>query len=264
MMATSNNLDGERSVSIGRIFGRAFGVMGHNPLVAFGIAFLFGALPGLIVSYLLQGVRPDIGDPNARWGFFAAAIIGGILSIIFQALVQGALVRATLAESQGVRAGFGECVADGLSRAIPLIVVAILVALGVGFGMLLLLVPGIILAVMWGVVTPLVVAERAGVGAAFRRSRELTKGARWKIFGLYLLVVVIFLLAMMLLGVVTIAVGGVPDLTGRAFSPAMLIFNAVTNTLFVTLGAVLQTSLYVELRNWKDGPGTQALGDIFG
>jgi hypothetical protein len=36
-------------VSLGRIFSRAFGVMGHNPLVVFGIAFLFGALPKLLL-----------------------------------------------------------------------------------------------------------------------------------------------------------------------------------------------------------------------
>ncbi len=45
-MATSISEAGDRMVSIGRIFSRAFGTMGSNPVTVFGISFLFGAVPG--------------------------------------------------------------------------------------------------------------------------------------------------------------------------------------------------------------------------
>ncbi len=59
--------------------------------------------------------------------------------------------------------------------------------------MVLLVVPGIIVALMWSFVTPVLVVERTGLIDTFQRSRDLTRGHRWALLGLivvYSLVVV--------------------------------------------------------------------------
>jgi uncharacterized membrane protein len=53
--------------------------------------------------------------------------------------------------------------------------------------MVLLIVPGLILYTMWFVGFPACVVERLGPWTSLRRSRELTKGYRWKVLALALL-----------------------------------------------------------------------------
>jgi hypothetical protein len=42
-----------------------------------------------------------------------------------------------------------------------------------------------------------------------------------------------------------------------------LVMTAILSTLVNTFWSTIQTSLYVELRDWKDGPASQRLQDIF-
>src|SRR3546814_14987545 len=74
-------------------------------------------------------------------GVIAVAIVAGIVSMVFYALVQGALVRATIAHTEGRRASFGESAAAGLAVALPLIGLSILAAIGIWLGLILLIVP---------------------------------------------------------------------------------------------------------------------------
>src|SRR4051812_23978147 len=58
-MASAAVEGGERSVSIGRVFSRAFGTIGANPATTFGIGLLFGALPSLLVDYAIKNFRAE-------------------------------------------------------------------------------------------------------------------------------------------------------------------------------------------------------------
>jgi hypothetical protein len=57
-----------------------------------------------------------------------------------------------------------------------LIAVSVIVEVLVGLGLLLLIVPGVLLAARWAVVAPAASFERASPRRAMRRSRELTRG----------------------------------------------------------------------------------------
>jgi len=46
------------------------------------------------------------------------------------------------------------------------------------------------------------------------------------------------------------------------FRAEVLLSGLVTTVLTAILNTI-QTSLYVELKNWKDGPGSEKLADIF-
>ena len=78
---------------------------------------------------------------------------------------------------------------EALRRATPymgrILVCSLLMAIAVGLGFMLLLVPGVILAVGLVLAIPAVVLEpRTSASGALSRSWELTRGARWRIFGL--------------------------------------------------------------------------------
>jgi uncharacterized membrane protein len=258
----------ERSISIGRVFSRGFGTIATNPLVTLGVAFAFGAVPSVLLSYGIQNFRAESLDLFGGLAALAIAIVSLVISVLLGMITQGALVRATVAHSEGRRASFGESAMAGLVVAVPLFLVGLLSGLGILVGLILLIVPGIMLYIMWSVAAPALVEERLGPVEALGRSRDLTRGARWKIFGLSLVLIVIYWLFSALIGVLTVMwYGGMTDfaaLASQGLPLAYLLFSAVIQTITSAVWGVIQSSLYVELRDWKDGPATEKLADIFG
>ena len=269
-MAGAETDRGDRDVSIGRIFSRAFGTIGGNPLATLGIAFLFSALPSVALLYAVQNLQSLWLASMAGVGMGAVigfGVFAFLVYILSWMITQGALVRATLAFSEGRKAGLGESVTTGLHAAAPLFLLGLLTALALPIGFALLIVPGVILYVMWSVAAPSLVAEGLGPIEALGRSRDLTRGVRWKIFGLTLILLVMYFLFVSLIGVLTVMTYGGADefaASGSRLTFADMAINLVSTTITSGVGAVIPGSLYVELRDWKDGPPTQALADIFG
>lgn len=263
-MATQAAWTEERSLSIGTVLSRTFGTLGDNPLATFGIAFLFGALPQLLYSYFV-GATLTAANGSAALGTVAVSIASFVVFMLLSMLVQGAMVRATIAHAEEQRASLAQCISTGLSVAVPLIGLSILMMLGLMAGFLLLFVPGVILYLMWSVAVPALVAEEQGVFAAFGRSRALTKGARWKIFGLQLLLIVLIFVFSAVFGALVLAGGMATSAAGGAvsMSPLFLILSAVSNTLLIAFWSTAQANLYIGLREWKDGPQAGKLAEIF-
>lgn len=269
-MATSIGEAGGRAVSIGRIFSRAFETMGSNPVTVFGISLLFTALPSLIMNYIARGLgysQQNLASGTISVTLFATVgVVSALLTVIFSMLTQGALVRATAAYAEGRKASIGEAALTGLRAAFPLFVLGILLGLGLFLGFALLIVPGIILYLMWAVAAPALVEEKIGVIDAFGRSRYLTSGARWKIFGLGLIMVVIYLIFGGISSTLLVSIYGVQgfaDALQGGLPFAFLLVSLVLTTLVTAIVTTIQTSLYIELRDWKDGPATEALTEIF-
>jgi hypothetical protein len=266
-MATAAPAGEDRTVSIGRVFSRAFGTLGSNPVATLGIAFLFGALPSLLIAWAVQTLGTE-----AFMGLGTAAVVGitifsALVAIVLAMITQGALVRATVAYSEGRKASLGESAMAGLRVALPLFLLALLSALGIGLGFLLLIVPGIILYVMWSVAAPALVEERLGPIEALGRSSDLTRGVRWKIFGLILVIIVLYWLFSALVAMLSVMwYGGMDAFAASAGRMPLgyLVVNSIAGTITSAVWGVILTSLYVELRDWKDGPRTEALADIFG
>ncbi|HEY6663112.1 MAG TPA: YciC family protein [Sphingomicrobium sp.] len=264
-MATAAPMAGDREMSIGRVFERAFAAIKTNPGVILGLAFAVGALPALFISILF--VQAGFGSPEAfRTGaispraFAGAIFLSVLVSLVISAIVQAALTRATVSASEGRKASFGESLATGLRVIIPLVVLAIVSGIGIALGMMLLIVPGIILGLMWAVAVPTLVIERRGVFGSLGRSSELTKGAKWKILGIVLIVWVTYWLVSLIVGVVGLSAYG-PTATG--LNAMNIIGNVVLGTLINAAWGTVQPAIYVELRQWKEGTSVEALEEVF-
>jgi hypothetical protein len=258
----------DRSVSIGRILGRTFDTIIKNPVATLGVAFLFGAVPSLLIQLLFHSFRAEALTSGRTLPMIGVAIFSMLASVVLAMITQGALVRATVAQSEGRRATLGETLMAGLAMAFPLLGLAILSGIAMLIGFMLLIVPGMILYLMWSVSAPALVEERLGIGAALGRSRALTKGARWMIFGLLLIVFVIFWIISAVAGFFNIAsYGGAEGLVAVTMSGTMpigmMVVALVTGTIMSVIWSVLLTSLYVELRAWKEGPAGAALAEVF-
>jgi hypothetical protein len=151
---------------------------------------------------------------------------------------------------------------EALRRATPyigrILICSLLMTLAVGLGFLLLLIPGIILGVGLALAIPAVVLEPGlSPSAALSRSWELTRGARWRIFGLGITLLV-------LLYVPIVAVTGLfavflPQAAAGSFGPvalatiAGLAIGGLVQIFIYPLVYCVLTVAYYDLRVRKEG-----------
>jgi len=141
----------------------------------------------------------------------------------------------------------------GLSRFLPVLGVAISVGLLSGLSAILLVFPAFIVMTMLFVAMPACIVEQLGPINSLKRSAQLTKGHRWKIFGLWLLVLVIA-------GVVNL----IPKAAGIFGGPAVgLLLELVWNALTGAFNAVMVVVTYHDLRVAKEGVDTDQIASVF-
>src|SRR5262249_15573967 len=146
----------------------------------------------------------------------------------------------------GRQVGMSEALSQGFGRLGTALGVAILAGLGIAVGLMLLVVPGLILAVMWAVAIPVAVVERLGVIESLTRSVALTRERRWRVFGAVLIAGIIMI-------VVSLVVGAVMGFVGLA---GTIVFSIVTWALTAVVqafSACLYATLYFYLRREKEG-----------
>jgi len=127
--------------------------------------------------------------------------------------------------------------------------VSVLLSITISIGLVLLLVPGIFLAVSFQFALFAIGVEDCGPLAALKRSWELATGNRWRLFGLLLLVFVIGAVV----GAVTTVVSLVDPTAGQLVS-------IVVNSVVVIVIYGILADAFVQLREGSTaGSGTPAL-----
>lgn len=255
-------------LDIGRVIQGTFGVIGRNFVTFFVLALVLSGLPTAIFGYVQAGqtAAAASGDFNFSIGYLSTIGLGGLATMITAAILQGSLVFATVQDLNGAKPSLGEGLATGLRAFLPLLGLSILLVCALVGGFILLVVPGLMMLCAWIVVVPSLIADRTGVMGAFSRSAELTRGNRWRIFGLLIIVWIVALLIGAIGGGVAAAMAlgdsGV-DPVQTARSPAIFIGSTLINTLTTMVTSAGVAVLYVELRKAREGQGPQWLSEIF-
>jgi hypothetical protein len=236
----------ENDFRIGRVFSQAFSVLSRN-LLPFCIVTAIAALPYL----LIMDNNTRIADSGTRAGM---SVLGFIIMMVLNALSQAIILYAAFEDMRGRSANMVESLRVGLSRFLPVIGTALLVGLLTMLAGLALVIPAFIVMAMLFVAMPACVVERLGPVASLGRSADLTKGNRWKIFGLWILVFVVgAIIQTMLTGLAT-ALGG--RLVGEI---VLLAWTAV----FGAFSAVVAVVAYRDLRVAKEGVNTDQIASVF-
>jgi hypothetical protein len=259
-------------LDLGQVIQGTFGVLRRN-LVTFGaLGLILSGIPTGILTFLQADFIRDQasamanGQFNFSPGYIAAVSMGGLAALITTAILQGALIYATVQDLNGQRPTIAASLATGLRNFLPLLAVTILLVLGAGLGMVLLIVPGLMLLCAWCVAVPSLIADRTGIFGAFTRAAQLTRGNRWRIFGLGVLAWIVLLVVQVIYGAITgVSSFGQDPLTtlDRASTPLALSLNVISNTIGSVIGSAAVAVLYVELRKARDGLGPQWLSEIF-
>ena len=93
------------------------------------------------------------------------------------------------------------------------VIATFLFSLGLYIGLILLVIPGIIFAVVFGFYGWLIVDRDAGIGESFSRSSEITKGNRWNLFALGLVLLLVNMVGLLLLVVGVVFTAGISLVT---------------------------------------------------
>jgi len=255
------------SFDMGRVVTRTFSVIGHN-VAAFGLLSLVVAIPLIVVNLGMSGFSAGLfrgGQFNLTSdGFY---VITQIIYFLSLSVMQAAIVHATVLYLNGRKSRPMDSLFIGLAALLQLILITLLVLLGITVGIVLLVIPGLILMVMWSVAVPACIVDRTGVTGSLSRSRELTRGHRWAIFGLLvaftILIIVISVSLAALVGSVAIPIS--PEDKAAVYNPsfAQAAYAVITAIISSVIGSALTASIYYELRVLKDGIGPEALAAVF-
>jgi hypothetical protein len=220
-------------LSVGDTLGEAFSIYRDQAGVLLPVAF-----------WLFLGVaifEALLGDSIA---LIAVALLALALTFLYQGMVVGLV--------QDVQDGRRDSSVSELVRSVapvllPLIGASLIVALGLFFGTILLIAPGLYLLTIWAVVAPAIVVERRGVFDALGRSRQLVRGSGWRVLAVMLVAVVIGLAATLLLAALAEELADGPILE--------IVFYALASTVTAPIEALVAAVLYFRLLAIEgDGP----------
>ncbi|MBB5745799.1 hypothetical protein [Brevundimonas variabilis] len=253
---TAIETSGTGRFDLGRVMERTFTVIGRNIVTFLLAAVILTGIPS-VITVIGQGGMPF---PTSRQGWLILAT-GWFLSLLGAYLLQAAIVHVTVNALNNRTVTLRTALGIAIGKMLPLLGLGLLVFLATMLGMVLLIIPGIIVAVMLCVAGPVLVMEKRSILESFGRSRALTKGFRWPIFGLFVIYMVV---ATAISGTVTgvsVATGGAMD--GSANPVVTLIFTPLIAVVQAIIGSAGIAALYYELRTAKEGVGTDELAELF-
>lgn len=240
---------------IGRVFSLTFDVI-RQKLPGFLALALISAAPGLLLN-IVQLATGTAGAQQFNPAALAFVLPLSLISLVVTLAVQSAMIQVAYGHLAGRGVTIRDALMAGFRMILPLLGLLILCGLAIMFGFALFFVPGVMLAVRWVVAGPAYVIEQKGVLGAMGRSADLTKGSRWRIFGLSVIsIILVYAIEIGLLAVT----GGFRTFAnpGALSGPFLAAFSLGATLVSVVLGVVFYvgaTVLYSELRRRKEGSG---------
>ena len=216
-----------RPLTLGELLDRAFQLYRSRFATFAGIAAV-----AYLPVFVIQTMR--LWAPKgASLGTVTAV---GIVALVVLVLRLLAVAAATSATIMVVSAAYLEqpiTVREAYQRVSGMLlrVFFIMIGMGIGIsiGLVLLIVPGVVLFLMWGLTIPVAVLEDTGLGDSLSRSRQLTAGHRARVFAIYALYFVLLIAIYMAL---VTPLGAFIALQGRhatpdSFSPLIMVVSLV-------------------------------------
>jgi len=238
-----------RELSLGEILGQTFSLYFSGFFLfflPFLIAGFFTGAWGEIVSLMfpVPAEPPLTAPPDVLFSYLfsllgvlvATLSLTLLISWIINTIVGGMAVKVASDILERRSIDLSETLNFTVSRLPSLLGAGIVTGILIVVGLICLVVPGIILAIMFSVVVPAIVIERAGALESLSRSRRLV-GGRWlKTFGFMLVIGIIILVTTLIFGAI-----------GSVFGPAGWIVSSVLGALVSPIHPIAVTSYYYSM-----------------
>jgi uncharacterized membrane protein len=199
----------------------------------------------------------SFSSPGTTWQTVTGTFL---LGLFCKALVAPSLIYALMVVMRtGVSPSLNECYRWGLSRLGKLAACALLAGALETLGLICLIIPGIILGVAFELVYPMAALENRTPVEILKRSYQLTKGYRWRIFWATLVVGLLAALANIPTGIVAIVLVA----NGINFWPlnaGLTMVNDILNESTTVLSFVIYLSIVTHTPA-DDASATSPLAD---
>jgi hypothetical protein len=242
-----------RPLSISELLDRTFHLYRNHFLVFLGIT----AIPQIVVL-VLQLAGSALMFESPILGALFTGLIAGLASFIAVEVSQAATVLAVSEIHLDRPANIGSAFSGAKESLGRVIGISIGVGLAVGVGFLLLVVPGVYLALIWSLAIPVTVLEGGGFGESTSRSKVLTKGSLGRIFVIFFLVVSLTIVVSL---IIELPLGMLAALLGQHYLGGMTalvhamqaVGNFLSTCLVGPLATIAITLIYYDERVRKEG-----------
>lgn len=252
----------QEKLDIGRVIQTTLAIVGRNFGLLAGLSGLMIVVPYaliLAVTIPFAGSFMTGGAPAAMAALFPLILGFLLVFALIWAAFQAAAMHVAITDLNGARPDFGTSLGVGVRNALPVIAVVILAMLAVWAGLILLIVPGIMIAIAFILAVPARVVEKVGVFQSFSRSRALTRNNRWRIFALLF----VYMITVWVLELVIASLTGGFNPTNMGF----IVLRGLMGLVVSFVGGMVTTTgiatLYFELRRIKEGVGASELAAVF-
>jgi hypothetical protein len=234
-----------RELGVGEVVSKTFELYRQGFVKYFVLFAVVGVVTGVADTLAYRGFPLSTPPTNATqqqilsWapGFFGAlasllAVIG-VVALVFYPIVYGGAVKMASDEIVSGQTGLEASVRFALSKLVRMWALGLVVGIVVSLGLIALVVPGVILAIMFSLVLPALLIENQGVGRSMSRSRELV-GHRWlKTFATFLV-----------LGIILVVAAAIVSVISGAFGPGSTVANGVLSAFYLPVIPVALTVYY--------------------
>jgi hypothetical protein len=218
------------------------------------VVLLAVLLEGVPLALLYLGNELMMENPV----FILLGLIGLIAQLVGRSILYGALIVMTVRDLDGEPATLREALAGGQRKWGSLLGLMIVTGLAIGVGLVLLIVPGVYLALRWAVAGPSKVLTGRSISDSMAHSTSLTEGRRWSMLLVYVIVFVVAVVVAMAFGLVEYVLGLVAP---KALVSALV--EPLPNLCYDIPVAVVAAVLYRRLRSDAEGPASAVLAEVF-
>lgn len=235
-----------RELSLGEVFSKTFEVYRRDFAKYFVLFAVVGVIVQVVTTLAMQAfVRPTLplnATPqqlsNYLAGLFGAlflllAVIF-VVNVVFSTIAEGSAIRLASEQITKGQVNFGASVRFVISKLLSIWALSIIVGIIVVLGIIALIVPGIILAIMFSLALPVLLIENKGVTESMGRSRQLVSHRWAKTFGTFLVLGIIVLIASLIFSAITAPLGTI-------FGP---VANGILSALYQPLFPILMAVYY--------------------
>ncbi len=243
----------EGDFRVGRVLNRTSSVLSRN-FLPFFIVTAIANLPGALIVKVSADLDVNNTSPEAVLQSVGIIMLALVLTVVLNGLCQAIVLYGAFQDMRGRPVNLVELLQVGLRRFFFILVLLFVAYFLIGLAFLLLIVPGFILMTMWFVATPVCVVETLGPIRSLRRSSQLTKGHRWKIFGLIIIVAVVG----------SAIIGGINTSLEALAGPTLaLIGGVILNGVLGAFNAIAVVVTYHDLRVAKEGINIEQIAAVF-
>jgi hypothetical protein len=258
-----------RPLSTSELLDRTFHLYRNNFLLFVGII----AIPQLAVL-ALQLAGSALALRGQVIGLGVMSVVAALVSYIAIEISQAATVMAVSNLHLDRPVTIGSAFSSARGSMWRVIWITLAVAIAIGVATMLLIIPGIYVALMWSLAIPVTVLEGGGLNISTTRSKNLTKGNRGRIFVIYFLVAILASVISLIMQMLLVMIAGMLARGNASLLTALVhamqaIGTFISTSVVGSLATIALTLVYYDLRVRKEGfdlqlmmsrlqPGSQA------